>query len=36
MDEDAVRAWMNTGELIWIEPPFLAAYGSHVYMGDGF
>jgi galactoside O-acetyltransferase len=24
------------GESIWIEPPFLAAYGSHVYIGDGF
>ena len=86
MDEDAVRARMNTGELyvdvgeglealeaerthgkellydfnhtrpgqteerlrllrellgavgsrVWIEPPFLAAYGSHVYIGDSF
>ena len=24
------------GDSVWIEPPFLAAYGSHVYIGEGF
>ena len=24
------------GESVWIEPPFLAAYGSHTYIGERF
>ena len=22
------------GDSVWIEPPFLAAYGSHIYIGE--